>query len=401
MTADSHDYVSSAPDVGGEHFSVGYPEECLDFTSFGGSLGALVTDGEWLLQPFTQKDLALIVDFASDTEEEAEQSLARGSNGAWEFPTGNVNTVRSRVETNAQNARIERHLSLITTGQPMREFFWKVVEKLLDEHSCKDPACRVCKDRFPRDLAMVFTLLADLGLKTIYLFSKWQPSEKLRSILDAENITIQWNPLSAIPQADLEANRYYSIWDGTEKQYQDFMAHFWEPSWRSASRTLATKTPSSKKRKGVLKIHLPVPNPQWKSLTSMHFQGTYAMHASAFTVAQRADFVKEANRICLLLLRKLREMTTDPSDFTWVLLPETLAAATNVSSSVEAPTWHVGVQALLKSGDEASESLWNAWAPLLDAALRFAMPVEPAGTYDISDGDPNNHVTFHHDPLTK
>jgi len=146
---------------------------------------------------------------------------------------------------------------------------------------------------------------------------------------------------------------------------------------------------------GVLKIHLPLPNPQWKSLTSMHFQGTYAMHASAFTVAQRADFVKEANRICLLLLRKLREMTTDPSDFTWVLLPETLAAATNVSSSVEVPTWHVGVQALLKSGDEASESLWNAWAPLLDSALRFAMPIESAGTYDISDGDPNNHVTFH------
>ena len=39
-----HDFLSNEPDVGGERISVGYPDECLDFTSFAGSLAALVVN---------------------------------------------------------------------------------------------------------------------------------------------------------------------------------------------------------------------------------------------------------------------------------------------------------------------------------------------------------------------
>jgi hypothetical protein len=228
----AHDFLSSQPSDRGERFAIGYPDECRDFTLFADSLAALLTDGEWLIQPFTQKMQAIVVDFVSEREAEAEASLPHGWNGATEFPMGVVNTVHSRVETNEQNARIGRHLCLLATGFTLRDFHWQVVEKLLDTHSCREPGCKVCELRFSRDLSLTFTLLADgLGLDTVTLFSKWEPSAKLREALAAENIQLVWRPLSDIPAADLEANRYYSIWDGTEMQCRDFLQTFWSPGW--------------------------------------------------------------------------------------------------------------------------------------------------------------------------
>ena len=401
MRADMHDFISNAPDVGGERISSGYPDECMDFATFSGSLAALVTDGEWIVQPFTQKRTAVILDFASDTEAEAEESLQRGWNGAWEFPIGCVNTVRSRIETNEQNARIERHLSLVATGDTMREFYWGVVEKLLDPHSCKDPDCRVCKGRFERDLALTMVIFADLGFSTIYLFSRWQPSARLREVLRKEQIEIQWNPLSAIPSGDLEANRYYSIWDGTQKQYEDFIQRFWAPSWQRSSdpsqrdvRVAGTRN----ERPGTLAIPMPVANPDWRSVTSMHFGGVYAMRSTDFTQSDEAAFVQEANRLCLTLLRKVREMTTDPADFTWSLVPadiDSIASELNLDASTT--SWAVNVRAAFDPDDDASQSLWEAWAPRLYAALCFAMPGKSSGSLPALEGNPDDIVTLAHD----
>jgi hypothetical protein len=390
-----HDFVSTAPDAGGEHISAGYPDECLDFTSFASSIAALVTDGEWLLQPFTQKMLAIVVDFASHSEEEAEASLAKGWNGAWEFPIGSINTVRSRVETNAQNALIERHLAFIATGETMRDFFWNVGEKLLDTHSCKDPDCIACRGRFPRDLAMALTLLADgSNLQTVHLFSKWEPSARLRAVLESDDVLVQWNPLSAIPSADLEENRYYTIWDGTESQYLDFLNRFWAPSWQTSSPPQPAASPN---RDGRLTIQLPNEDPAWRSLRSLHFVGRYAAKESAFDAATRARFVKEANRICLRLLRSVRTMTTDPSDFTWTLCPEDFATlVASLGPLAQHESWAANIEAQFDPDDPAMQSLWEAWAPRLLAALRFAISGDNTGRYDVPDGS-NEVLVFEHD----
>jgi hypothetical protein len=227
-----HDFLSTVScEDGAERISAGYPDECLDFTSFTGSIAALVTEGKWLNNPFTQKRVAIVIDFASTSESEAEASLHSPLNGAWEFPMGCVNTIRSRVETNEQNARIERHLSIVTTGESMREFHPAVIERLLDVHSCRDAECAICRTRFERDLALMFTIIGDFGFPEVHLFSNWEPSLKLRTTVELGEIYIKWNPLFAIPAADLEANRFYSIWDGPEPQYQDFLRRHWAPSW--------------------------------------------------------------------------------------------------------------------------------------------------------------------------
>ncbi len=393
-----HDFISIATDVGGERISSGYPDECLDFTSFASSIGALVTDGDWLIQPFTQKMLAIVVDFASNTEQDAEASLAKGWNGAWEFPMGSVNTVHSRVETNEQNALIERHLAFIATGGTMRDFFWKVVEKLLDTHSCKDSDCIVCQGRFPRDLAMALALLADgTDLQTIHLFSRWEPSARLRALLESADVRVQWNPLSAIPSADLDANRYYSIWDGTKSQYRDFLDHFWAPTWRLSTQTSEAQTRTVPSREGRLVIHLPHADPAWRSLESLHFVGEYATKDGAFDSASRARFVKEANRICLRLLLSVRGMTTDPSDFTWTLCPKdfgTLAGSARPGSPAE--SWAANVVAGSDLTDPALQSLWEAWAPRLLAALRFAISGDDTGIYDVLDCS-DDVLIFEHD----
>lgn len=388
-----HDFLSTEPDVAGERISCGYPDECLDFTSFAGSLAALVTTGQWLNNPFTQKRCAVIVDFFSKTQGEAEASLAHGWNGAAQFPMGCVNTVRSRIETNAQNALIERHLSLIATGDTMRDFFWEVIERLLDAHSCKNPGCRVCSGRFQRDLALAFTIFAGLGFGTLYLFSQWEPSSELRQVLRSEKIEIQWNPLSAIPTADLEANRYYSIWDGTEKQYDDFIARFWSPSWRREA--VSTRRTAVTSRPGTLLINLPVPRAEWRSVTWMHFIGTYTIGEGILSKQQRASSIAEANRHCVALIQKLRAFATDPGNFTWILVP-----ATNQDGSLYDPPpgiCEINVNALFEENNEAARSLFAQWAPRLAAAAAFAFPIEPRFDRSVTDGDPDNVLILTHD----
>jgi hypothetical protein len=50
--------------------------------------------------------------------------------------------------------------------------------------------------------------------------------------LRADAIEIRRHDLSEIPALDREANRAYSIWDGTPKQTDDFLATFWGPPWK-------------------------------------------------------------------------------------------------------------------------------------------------------------------------
>jgi hypothetical protein len=323
----------------------------------------LITDGEWRIQPFTQKRLAIVVDFASETQADAEASLKCGWNGAWEFSMGCVNTVRSRIETNEQNARIERHVALIAPGDTMREFFWGVTEKLLDANSCNKPDCARCKMRFTRDLAMTFSIFSKSGFPTIHLFSNWQPSPELRALLRAEDVEIQWNPVSAIPSSDLEANRYYSIWDGTAGRHDDFMQRLWAPSWQQrdagVQRELAGLPGNALETAG---IGLPSVKRSWRSVKGLSVRAVYSAGDPTIGDPERAEFVVCANRSCALLLRAVRSVTTDPGAFSWLLVPGEIAPGTfelNADFDTENP---------------AARSLWKAWRPCFFQALRFASP---------------------------
>jgi hypothetical protein len=226
--------AAPAPDAGAEHLWHGYPDECYSFTSFADSLVALAWGYGWYPQPpYVRLRNAMIVDFASQSEAEAEASIATGWNGAWEFPMGTVATVRERIEVNAQNARLTRHLTLIATGMPIDEFHHDVIEPLLDPHTCPHPSCGTCKRRGARRLEDVFVTLGDgTGQRAVQLFSAWRPSAKLLARADAAGIEIRQHPLDEIPGEDLEANRHYHLWDGTPLQAQQFRKTVWAPAWR-------------------------------------------------------------------------------------------------------------------------------------------------------------------------
>jgi hypothetical protein len=240
----AHNYVTAIyKDDTAEHLWHGYPDECFAVGSLADSIVAQVLYGGWGTQPpVTTVKMALVIDFCSTRESEAEASLAHGWNGSWEFPMGITNTVHSRIETNAQNALFERHLTLIGTAITCDDFYHSVGERLLDVHSCPDHKhCGVCKGRLPRALADVFQLLsAGMSLSTIHLFAKWQPSNHLSEILKADGIEVVHHDLSEIPTDDLEANRSYSIWDGTEMQAHEFRDAIWAPAWKREAAKLAS-----------------------------------------------------------------------------------------------------------------------------------------------------------------
>jgi hypothetical protein len=233
-----HDVLNVlVPDNGSEHLWHGYPDECFSFSSFADSPVALILYGEWGIQPpITVVRKAIIVDFASDRQAQAEVSLGHGWNGAWEFPMGVANTVHSRLETNEQNAKICRHLSVIGTAMTNEDFFRAVGEKLLDVHSCHIKSCKICSGRMRRGLADVCQILSS-GMKEseVHLFAKWTPSDDLVELLRSDGITLVAHPLARIPSRAIEANRCYHIWDGTEQQGHEFREAIWAPSWMEAS----------------------------------------------------------------------------------------------------------------------------------------------------------------------
>jgi hypothetical protein len=121
----------------------------------------------------------------------------------------------ARRETNEQNAFIERHMLFMGTAMLVEDVHREVIEQQLDVHSCHEKDCAICAGRFSRGLAEAFQILADGTAR-----------------LQADAIDIRWHDLSEIPALDLEANRAYSIWDGTPKQADDFLATFWGPPWK-------------------------------------------------------------------------------------------------------------------------------------------------------------------------
>jgi len=226
-------YMTRRCDEGGERRSHGYPDECYSLTTFADSLVALAWGYGWIMQPpIVDLRNAIVVDFISDTQSHAESSIAHGWNGSAEHPMGSVNTVYGRTETNEQNARIERHLLLLGTAMTHGDFHRQVIEKLLDHHSCKDPACSICEGRFLRGIGSVFQILADgTNQIVVHLFSKWKPDEALLRILAADRIELRWRHLSEIDTPALEANRFYSIWDGSVEQAGEFLQTIWAPAW--------------------------------------------------------------------------------------------------------------------------------------------------------------------------
>ena len=228
-----HAFIASPQsDTTEERIWHGYPDECYSVTTFADSLVALAWGHGWYMQPpMVDYRNAFVVDFASNTEGEAEAAIAHGWNGAWEFPMGVVNTVASRVETNTQNARLERHLTLIGTAMRQAEFQENVIAELLDRRT--HPDCDSCRPRPDRTLADVLSILASgSGQTAVQLFSKWEPSQTLRDSLTTSGVTLVRHPLDAIPRDDLEANRYYHIWDGTPLQAEEFRRAVWAPAWR-------------------------------------------------------------------------------------------------------------------------------------------------------------------------
>ena len=225
-------------DAGEGHFWHGYPDECYSFTTFADSLVALAWGHGWYMQPpIVNLRNAIVVDFASDTEEEAEASIAGGWNGAWEFPMGTATTVAAVSDVNSQNIRIARQMAFIGTAMRQDEFHGAVIEPLLDEHTCPDRPCTICAKRPHRGLAQAFEQLAS-GTEQcgIQLFSRWKPSPKLRAFLRSNGVRINHHSVSLIPQEDFEANRSYHIWTGTPLQAEQFRKTVWAPAWRKKSK---------------------------------------------------------------------------------------------------------------------------------------------------------------------
>ncbi len=228
--------IPACSDAGAAHLTHGYPDECHAFTIFADSLAARAWGHGWYAQPPIVSDRnAIVVDFVSRQEQDAEASLEGGWNGAWEFPMGTVNTVAARVETNAQNARIARHLALIGTGMRQAAFHRDVIEPLLDERSCRNASCAICAARPQRGIAGVFHVLATgMRQSVVQLFSQWEPSNALREALRHDGIDIVHHRLSSIPGDDLAANSAYHLWDGTPLQAERFRKTIWKPAWRGA-----------------------------------------------------------------------------------------------------------------------------------------------------------------------
>jgi hypothetical protein len=250
----------------------------------------------------------------------------------------------------------------------MREFFWGVTEKLIDANSCREPNCAKCTIRFARDLAMTLSIFSKTGFRTMHLFSRWQPSPELRAVLREEDVEIQWNPLSSIPSPDLEANRRYSIWDGTTAQYGDFMRRFWAPSWQPCDAGL--QLPLAESQGCALDkagIRLPSAKRSWRSVKRLSVLAVYRAGDPLLSVLGEAAFVAYANRLGTFLLRAARTITTDPGAFSWLLVPGDIPPGTfelNADFDTENP---------------AARSLWKAWRPSFFAALRFASMGHPAG----------------------
>jgi hypothetical protein len=184
-------------------------------------------------------------------------------------------------------------------------------------------------------------------------------------------------------------------------QYEDFIQHFWAPSWQrpfGPSLSDSHAVESAERRPGTLTIPMPIANPEWRSVASMHFGGVYAMRTTDFTQGEEAAFVQEANRLCLSLLLKVREATTDPGDLTWLLVPADIGSlASDLGLDPDTTSWAVNVRAAFDSENKAAQSLWEAWAPRLYAALCFAMPGEPPRSLATLDGNPDDVVTLEHD----
>ena len=227
----SHDFLNQdIADDGTPHICRGYPDESFRFTRFIDFLAGVIQGKSWDVHPSrATAGKAIIVDFVSKNQDQAESSVSHGWNGAKKLTVGVINTVHSRTETNEQNARIGRHLAVVATGMTQAAFCDAVVEKLLDAYTCAKLSCEICCRRITRTLADVVQILA-VGTKQseVHLFAKWSPNCKLLDLLAADGIALRSHPLSDVPLETLEANRYYHVWDGTAKQ----AAEFWERTWR-------------------------------------------------------------------------------------------------------------------------------------------------------------------------
>jgi hypothetical protein len=239
-----HDFLNTrVPDDGSKHLWHGYPDECFSFTSFVDSLVGLLVCGGWFIQPpITIVRKAIVIDFVSEREAQAESSLAHRWSATWEFPMGTTTTKHSRVEVNEQNAKLGRHLTLIGSAMTHEDFFHAVGEKLLDHHNCTDPSCTICATRIKRRLADVFQILASGTMQSeVHLFSRYKPSPAIIEPLRADGIALIAHDLDEIPLHDLEANQYYHLWDGTEDQGHEFRKAVWAPDWKNRANELEAR----------------------------------------------------------------------------------------------------------------------------------------------------------------
>jgi hypothetical protein len=233
--ARNHRFTARAqPDVDATPAFHGYPDECYAYAAFAASLVGLAHGDEWRQQPpIASSRCAIVVDFASSSEREAQASIKDSWSGVWELSMGAVSTLQQCEEFDAQNERSTRHLALIATGMSQGDFERRVTKELLDARTCATKHCEICAGRPDRDLADVLRILANgTEQNLIHLFSRWEPSDALRRRLQVADVRIERTPLGAIPAAELEANRRYHVWGGTPLQAREFLQSVWTPQWK-------------------------------------------------------------------------------------------------------------------------------------------------------------------------
>lgn len=128
---------------------------------------------------------------------------------------------------------------------------------------------------------------------------------------------------------------------------------------------------------GTLALPAPAAQPEWRSISAITFRGWYAMQRPEFSDAHEAVYVRDVNQMCAAIFEALKRQLAPQARVEWILERadlRTIAKWLGKDSSTH--TWLVAVSADLDTGNSAHIALWQAWGPLINVAMHFAMPTD-------------------------
>lgn len=221
--------IPPTADSGAPYICIGYPDECNSFADFARYLTVLAGGERWYCPPTCPPPpSAILLDFLSDTEAEADTSVGTSWCAPDGLHLGTFTTTSTEEDINEQNERKSRHRTMIATALDQNTFQFMVLSRVLDARSCPELNCTKCQGRLPRSVAdVIHALVQGTGVSSVHLFSKWDPSATLRHLAERDEIELVHFPLSVIPGNLLDKHRHYTTWYGTPLQAAEFRKVRW------------------------------------------------------------------------------------------------------------------------------------------------------------------------------